>query len=158
MHCDFLSSCRSLKIPFREVDSLRVGDNVGKYQVNLTPGGGWQPHAFAHEILGGANAAAAGAAASTQRSLLELIVAHKHRLSEAFGAVASEGRVSLDVWARVMRDELKLPIDWRAIQPSLVQTVKRARKLPDGSLSMSDTGLIDCNRFLKQFAVMQSTN
>ena len=126
------------------------GMNAGAV-IELAHGGEWQPHAFAHEILGGC------ATASTQRSLLELIVAHKHRLAEAFGAVASgEGRVSLDVWARVMKDELKLPIDWRAIQPSLVQTVKRARKLPDGTLSMSDTGLIDCNRFLKQFAVMHA--
>ena len=126
------------------------GMNAGAV-IELAHGGEWQPHAFAHEILGGC------ATASTQRSLLELIVAHKHRLAEAFGAVASgEGRVSLDVWARVMKDELKLPIDWRAIQPSLVQTVKRARKLPDGTLSMSDTGLIDCNRFLKQFALMHA--
>ena len=91
-----------------------------------------------------------------EQSLLELIVAHRHRLAEGFAAqsIASgtKGRVTCQQWADVMATELQLPLDWHALQPSLVPTVQRAAVAADGSVTMKDTGLIDTNRFLDGYA------
>ena len=95
-----------------------------------------------------------------ERTLLELIVSHRHRLAERFATVAAKAaasgsvssRVTTHEWAAVMAEELQLPIDWLSLQPSLVPTVQRAAVAADGSVSLRDTGLIDCARFLDGYA------
>ena len=52
-------------------------------------------------------------------------------------------RIGVGAWASVMRSELKLQVDWEALQPALAPTIKRG-----GSTGLVDTGLVDFERFL----------
>lgn len=83
--------------------------------------------------------------ADARRSLGALIRSHRGRLRERFGAHVREKqtRIGVDAWASVMRSELKLQVDWEALQPALAPTIKRG-----GSTGLVDTGLVDFERFL----------
>ena len=83
--------------------------------------------------------------ADARRSLGALIRSHRGRLRERFGAHVHEKqtRIGVDAWASVMRSELKLHVDWEALQPALAPTIKRG-----GSIGLVDTGLVDFERFL----------
>jgi diadenosine tetraphosphatase ApaH/serine/threonine PP2A family protein phosphatase len=83
--------------------------------------------------------------ADARRSLGALIRSHRGRLRERFGAHVREKqtRIGVDAWASVMRSELKLLVDWEALQPALAPTIKRG-----GSTGLVDTGLVDFERFL----------
>ena len=116
--------------------------------------------------FGGSVTATAGreAEADVRRSLGVLIRSHRGRLKERFAAAAAAqaasaqhatgraaaaasrlaaSRISVGDWAEVMRDELKLHVDWEALQPALAPTVKRG-----GATGLVDTGLLDFERFL----------
>lgn len=86
--------------------------------------------------------------ADLDRTVMNLVYAHKNRLKEAFLRRSSNGKVSVDAWAEVMKVVLGLDIDWKALQPHLVQTVKRAHQINGGAAKLIDTGLIDSAKFL----------
>ena len=83
--------------------------------------------------------------ADARRSLGALIRSHRGRLRERFGAhvLEKQTRIGVGAWASVMRSELKLQVDWEALQPALAPTIKRG-----GSTGLVDTGLVDFERFL----------
>ena len=68
--------------------------------------------------------------------------------------MAPEGssRITIEQWALVMEQQLRLSLDWVAMQPLLVQTVKRTAKAADGSLTLVDTGLVEPKKFLEYYA------
>ena len=145
------------------------GLNSGAFVTVDESDGKWEVTEFFHEDLPGLESSSGSSGSGetsgsdrAQRSLLELLVAHKHRLAEAFAAAEaaeatkkrSSGRVTLDQWVGVMEGELPdLPLDWRALQPSLVPTVKSAKQEKDGSVTMRDTQMIDAKRWLQSFSV-----
>ena len=121
------------------------------------PGGpGAEPTPVEFSLSEAPAEAAAAAAAEAQRrqrhGLEVLVLAHRRRLEEVFEAEAPEGRLGLDHWADVMRRTLCLDLDWRAVQPEIAPTVKRASLGRDGSTTLSDTGLIDHRRFVETAA------
>mmetsp|Transcript_129980 Transcript_129980/g.243099 ORF Transcript_129980/g.243099 Transcript_129980/m.243099 type:complete len:700 (+) Transcript_129980:86-2185(+) len=93
-------------------------------------------------------------AADHEQTLLNLIFKHKNRLKEAFLRTEPSGKISVSAWAEVMKSVLGVDIDFQALQPQLVQTVKRAHQINGGKPTLVDTGLIDSTRFVNRFTLM----
>lgn len=89
-----------------------------------------------------------------EHSLAKLIFKHKNRLKEAFLRVDPSRKISVSAWAEVMKGVLGVDIDWQALQPQLVQTVKRAHQINGGKPTLVDTGLIDSTRFVNHYTLM----
>ena len=93
-----------------------------------------------------------GDADGGEAELAVLISTHKHRLAEAFVAADPDGRLEPDAWARILDAELEVGLDWVALREHLaVPTIQRASRGPDGSMELTDTGLVDTRRWLNSF-------
>ena len=116
------------------------GDNPGAI-IQLHPNGGFQTLDF-QPVKDHANDRVVHTDhhhMTSEQAIRSLIVSNKIGLEKSFREKQDKnGQVSIDVWAKIMADQLELPeMPWKSLQPSLAPTTEK------------DSSSIDWQAFLK---------